>query len=450
MIVHRQVIVPVFLVAIILNGLSCRNENNNEKGLVSLPLFSSSVFLLPDIVNETTKINTGNICIGDLDGDQKPDILVSKPTSNEVVWLSKCEDKCDVKHFSFSKGPVRSRIVDFDQDGDQDIIVTEIGELPTIDTDQGQIIMLENDGSNNFSQRVLVKGMNRVVCAESGDLDNDGDLDLVACEFGFERGMLVWFEQKPDFQFIPHILDARPGTIHAYPYDFDNDGDLDIATVLSQTFEEINFFRNNGKGKFTKENMHSAGDPCFGYSSIELVDLDQDGHMDVLATNGDLMDGAPVITDKDGQKKVTPLVPGLCENLKLAAGHGVVWFKNDGAGIFTRRRLANSYAAYALGAADFDNDGDTDLALASFSINLYDPPGINAPGLIWLENDGNQNFNVRSIPGTGFPAITLAIGDINQDNRPDILVGSFDMFALPGTREGHTLAVIYSQVRWPN
>ena len=74
---------------------------------------------------------------------------------------------------------------------------------------------------------VLLKGVGRVACAEAADLDGDGDLDVVVCVFGHLDGKTLWLEQTGNLEFVEHVLDDRPGTIHAFPIDADGARGLD-------------------------------------------------------------------------------------------------------------------------------------------------------------------------------------------------------------------------------
>ena len=65
--------------------------------------------------------------------------------------------------------------------------------------------------------------------------------------------------------------------------------------------------------------------------------------------------------------------------------------------------------------------GDLDVALVSLCNDWSDP---TRPSLVWLENDGHQNFTMRPIDTTPIGLITVACGDLNHDGRADIVAGS--------------------------
>ena len=84
-----------------------------------------------------------------------------------------------------------------------------------------------------------------------------------------------------------------------------------------------------------------------------------------------------------------------------------------------------------------DSDGDLDIVASSLNFYWYEN---DAPSLIWLENDGSQNFTASSILYSPTNLPSMDIGDINHDGIPDIIVGGLH---LPGPlgRDGRVTAV---------
>ena len=69
--------------------------------------------------------------------------------------------------------------------------------------------------------------------------------------------------------------------------------------------------------------------------------------------------------------------------------HGCVWLRNLGDWKFEPKRIGTLGGTYAAAAGDIDGDGDIDVVLVSM-FNDWRQPG--AASVVWLENDGKQNF----------------------------------------------------------
>src|SRR4029077_17965336 len=116
------------------------------------------------------------------------------------------------------------------------------------------------------------------------------------------------------------------------------DGHLDFVALISQQHEAVVAFLGDGKGGFRKEVIDQAPHPAWGSSGLALVDLDGDGDLDVLVTNGDMLD-----------------------DFQLKPYHGIRWLENRGSFPFVAHALAPMFAAMRAQAADLDGDGDMDV-----------------------------------------------------------------------------------------
>ena len=116
----------------------------------------------------------------------------------------------------------------------------------------GSIVILENDGRMNFTKHLIVDHIARVSDVRAGDLDGDGDLDLAAAQFGYDDGETRWLRNMGNWKFESTILQSLSGGINCELLDIDNDSDLDMITLISQEWEEIYLFLNDGQGNFTQ------------------------------------------------------------------------------------------------------------------------------------------------------------------------------------------------------
>lgn len=345
-----------------------------------------------------------NVAIADLDGDGLADLLVADAAANQITWIRQAPAGVfSEQTIGEVPGPAHVQAVDLDRDGDLDVVVASLGVLFPNNAPIGAVVVLENDGRQAFTKRVLVDRIARVSDVRAGDLDGDGDLDLAVAQFGYDQGETRWMENRGNWQFESHLLQSLSGPINAEIADMDGDGDLDIVTLVSQEWEEIYVFENDGRGGFTPRRIFGASNEDFGSSWISLVDLDRDGDIDVVYSNGDAFDYAPP-TGRNW--------------------NGLQWLENRGGLAFRYTRIGDFPGASSPQAADIDGDGDLDIVVVS-AYNNWDRP--EAVSLALFENDGAMRFTLRPITGTPTHLITLAVGDVNGTGQVDFVTGGMHM-----------------------
>ncbi len=179
---------------------------------------------------------------------------------------------------------------------------------------------------------------------------------------------------------------------------------MDIITLISQQWEEIYLFINDGKGQFNSILINGITNPDFGSSSIYLSDFDQDKDIDILYTNGDAFDYRPPVP---------------------RPWHGVNWVENKGNNRFEYHRIANFGGAFNARPIDIDSDGDKDIFVVS-TFNQWDIP--ESQSFIWLENDGNMNFERHDIANNPTHILPLEMGDFNNDGQIDFVTGGMHVY----------------------
>lgn len=298
---------------------------------------------------------------------------------------------------------------DLDNDGDLDVLNVN-----------GSILLI-NDGNGNFTYLTNDKtGLNygRDYSGAFGDIDNDGDLDIFLCSTWGENRL---FRNNGNLTFTDITQQAGLKGINTYTVnavfgDLNNDGHLDLFVGAYGGSHYI--YLNNGNGTFTRV-LPSFSE---GVQNVELGDIDGDGDLDVVVCSG-----SAVIYKNDGTGRFTRhlALPGSYWDAGLGDidndGHldivtlnpGRVFY-NDGQGNFS---LSNSVAlprsgVYTISLADFDNDGDLDI--------LYSDYGY------LIRNDENRKFtDISFLNSLNLPWYTVLLGDIDNDGDIDIVGGQY-------------------------
>jgi hypothetical protein len=289
------------------------------------------------------------------------------------------------------------------------MVVCDIGILNPTNGKFGkaQTIIRKPDGRIRLDS-TLFGDLLRPVQITAVDLNMDGKVDYLVCEFGYMIGALSWYENLGNGKFERHIIREIPGAVKAYVRDYNNDGFPDIWVLFAQGEEGIFLFTNKGNGKFSDEEVLRFP-PSYGSSYFELDDFNKDGFPDILYTCGDNGDFNPV----------------------LKPYHGVYIFMNDKTNHFKQKYFFPIHGCYKAIARDFDGDGDLDIATISFYADYAHQP---EEGFVYLENKGDMKFMPFTIPETKIGRwLTMDAGDIDGDGKPDIILGNYSFW--PNTKK---------------
>ena len=376
--------------------------------------------------------NTAAVAIGDFDGNGTPDVAaVSENDGSVWVFLGDGAGAFT----PFGGNPVLTGLTtpralvaaDLTGDGLADIAVAESGGSAV------HVLRAGVTGTLTFTRITPTAGLAVGANPESiaaGDLDGDGQVDLVTADNGSSRVSVIRRAAGGGFLAAePHTTGASPTAVALV--DLTGDGRLDIAVTISAT-RTLRVLQNGGGGTFT-----NAGDyPVRGFPrSITPIDADADGRLDlavtcqtadavvVLLSRPPVLEAAPrvtvgshprsaVLADLDGDGHVDLAVANQADST-------VSILLNDGTGTFHLFRTVSVSGAgpESIVAGDFNRDGHVDLAV---SAPLATPKGV----MILLGSATTAgDFVPQPIVAVGSPSSTpdaLAVGDFDRDGILDL------------------------------
>jgi hypothetical protein len=284
-------------------------------------------------------------------------------------------------------------------DNTNQAVLTCIGVMAPIDVSTGKVVQFNLDSK---AEKLITLGdsLPRAVQSVAADFNKDGLMDYVVCGFGHERGGLYLLQQQADHSFKRKVVRGIPGGEQLITGDFNNDGWPDVMCLFAQADEGIWMFLNDHKGGFITQNLlHFPA--VYGSSSFQLVDFNHDGKPDILYTCGD---------NSDFSKVLKPY-------------HGVYIFTNQGNWKFKQTYFYHIDGCTKAIAADFDHDGDLDIATIAFFADFKSHP---TAGFTYLEQTKSNHFLPHEIPVDTYGRwLTMEVGDIDQDGNLDIIIGNF-------------------------
>jgi len=275
--------------------------------------------------------------------------------------------------------------------------LTTVGRLFPSDLTRGTVLQLQS-GNEGVQITKVLGDLRRPTHVAYADLNGDGREDLAVCQFGHRLGRFSWFEESGNAMWKEHVLIDRPGAIRSVVQDLNGDDQPDMMVVMGQAWEGVHLFLNEGGGEFG-ERIVVQQHPLFGFSWMEMADFNEDGHPDLLTSNGDNGDN------------ISP----------FKGYHGVRIYLNDGRNQFEESYFFPLNGAYKALPADFDNDGDMDIAAISWF-----PDYRTSESFVYLENQGDGRFTPWSFPECNAGRwLTMDAGDLDGDGDEDIVLGSF-------------------------
>jgi hypothetical protein len=351
-----------------------------------------------------------SLTAGDLDGDGDADLVVAGDGGAPTIgWLENLDGRGQSMllhpvETSFTGDAWATAVGDLDGDGDLDIIGDER-------------VYLQQDGT--WEPQDLNQG-GELYLVEAADVDGDGDLDVVA-----RRGAsIVWFvnDGGDATDWTTEVTITSGSGITFALADLDGDGDVDLATATPWD-DEVAVHFNDGSGLFWTEVVLATD--VDNASDIVVADLDGDGGSDLLAAaeydeelrawHGDGAGGfsdAGVLGESDATSLSTADVNGDGVADVLAVGTSAAWWISDGTA--HGELLLDEYVwADAGWVFDLDGDGHPEALVSTerdddqVLWHYTDPVGL---GTTWVPDLLSSDLD----DGTGLLTVDLDLdGDLD-------------------------------------
>jgi hypothetical protein len=184
--------------------------------------------------------------VGDLDGDGDIDIVGGVNRKGIIWWWENLSDEGASPESLFAEHLITENyqgipsldLNDVDGDGDLDILA--------VDTYGDLVIFISNEGGDplEWSEAVIASEFDGAQYVTSGDLDNDGDVDVIAVGY-LSNEAYAWFNQGGDpISWEEEVVGVELDEVQGASLgDFDGDGDLDLVVAVAG-LDDVIWFEN--------------------------------------------------------------------------------------------------------------------------------------------------------------------------------------------------------------
>jgi len=328
--------------------------------------------------------------------------------------------------FPSGSGPISIATADLNRDGKADLVVANFHS--------NNVSVLLGNGNGTFqAQQTFATGTNAfsVVVA---DVNRDGKPDLVVANEA--SGNVSILLGNGDGTFKPQQTFATgAGSDSVTVADLNGDGKLDLV-VANCNSNTLSVLLGNGDGTFKPEQTFATGNYPF---SVAISDVNGDGKSDLVVANAHANNVGVLLGNGDGtfQAQQTFATGANPDPVTVADVNGdgkpdlilandtlsgsVSVLLGNGNGTFqAQQTFATGTRPFSVVVSDLNGDGRPDLLVAN-----YGTPQQAGYTVSVLLGNGDGTFQSQQTFATGTRPDSVAVADLNEDGRPDILVANF-------------------------
>jgi hypothetical protein len=343
------------------------------------------------------------------------------------------------KSYRTGPSPQQVALADFDGNGTVDMVTANQGAAT--------LSLLRGDGDGRFAKPVSIPaGLQRPLALATADLNGDGRADLVVVN-GLRSDRVAVLLARSTGGFWRSTFRGGHRSQWVITADFNGDGTPDVATANARG--DVSVLLGEGDGTLGPAVDYSTGSTMC--SALTAADLDGDGFLDLVTTNSVLGNGAsnhsvsvlmghadgtfgpPVVYRHLGYQPTMPTTADLDEDGHLdviapmggwPARYVTVLFGNGDGTLGRRMLLRAGPSAHDTVAVDLNGDGHVDLASSGLGTSYVIPTN---QGISIRAGKGNGRFAPLQWIRDAWPSRTwrwptwIGAADLNGDGRIDLV-----------------------------